>query len=180
MRTFTPCIFPKASTKLDSTQRNRATSVKSGCNLCCGGNTRSMLAVWQEWNLDVILKKAWHSGVLLGGMSAGALCWFEYGGSDSTGIAGIDRIFPLQGLGFLNGSCTPHYDNELNRRPDLHQLIIGREIPAGVGIDDGAAVLFEGQQVVEVVSSRVTSKAYQVSLDNDRVVEQELLTRYLG
>jgi hypothetical protein len=99
------------------------------------------------------------------------------------------RIIAIGGGGFLMEPDNPLLDlyflektekNELNRRPDLHQLIIGREIPAGVGIDDGAAVLFEGQQVVEVVSSRITSKAYQVSLDNDRVVEQELLTRYLG
>ncbi|MEG3879937.1 peptidase E [Microcoleus sp. herbarium7] len=142
-----------------------------------GGNTRAMFAVWQEWHLQAILKKAWNSGILLGGMSAGALCWFDCGGSDSTYI---NKLSPLQGLGFLSGSCTPHYDSELNRRADLHQLLKSGEIPSGIGIDDGVAILFEGQQVIEVVSSRATAKAYRISLKNGQVVEQELMATYLG
>lgn len=141
-----------------------------------GGNTRSMLAVWREWHVDRILSKAWQSGILLAGMSAGAICWFEYGGSDSTGA---NTMSPLPGLGLIHGSCTPHYDGELNRRSNFHQLIGSRELPAGIGIDDGAAVMFEGQQIVEVVASSASAKAYLVKLEHDRVVEQTLETRLL-
>ena len=142
-----------------------------------GGNTRSMLAVWQEWNLDEILKKAWQSNILLAGMSAGAICWFEYGGSDSTYCG---KLSPLPGLGLIHGSCTPHYDGESNRRPDFHSLIKNGELPPGIGIDDGAAVLFENQQIVEVVASRVKAKAYQVKLNNGRIIEEPIPARYLG
>lgn len=143
-----------------------------------GGNTRAMLAVWREWNIDEILRKAWQSGILLAGMSAGSICWFEYGGSDSTYVG---KLSPLRGLGFIRGSCTSHYDGELNRRPDFHQLVKSRELPPGIGIDDGAAVLFEGQQVVEVVSSRPEAKAHQVKLEEDgQIAEEPLETRYLG
>jgi dipeptidase E len=142
-----------------------------------GGNTRSMLAVWREWNLDKILRKAWQSGILLAGMSAGAICWFEYGGTDSNGG---DRMTPLKGLGLIQGSCTPHYDGESNRRPDLHQLVKNVELPLGIGIDDGVAVLFEGQQVIEVVASRPAAKAYQIKREEDgHVIEEPLETKYL-
>jgi dipeptidase E len=143
-----------------------------------GGSTRAMLAVWREWSVDEILRKAWQSGILLSGMSAGSICWFEYGGSDSTYV---DKLSPLQGLGLVQGSCTPHFDGEPNRRPDFHQLIKNGELPPGIGIDDGAAVLFEGQKVVEVVSSRPAAKAYQVKLEEDgQIAEEPLETRYLG
>lgn len=143
-----------------------------------GGNTRAMLSVWREWNIDEILRKAWHSGILLTGMSAGAICWFEYGGSDSTWIG---KLSPLQGLGLIRGSCTPHYDSESNRRADFHQLIQNDHLPPGIGIDDGAAILFEGQQIIEVVASRSAAKAYQVNIEaNGQIIEQPLKTRFLG
>lgn len=142
-----------------------------------GGNTRAMLAVWREWNVDEMLRKAWQSDILLAGMSAGAICWFEYGGSNANFA---EKLSPLQGLGFIKGSCTPHYDGESNRRPDFHKLVTNNELPPGIGIDDGAAVLFEGQQIVEVVASRPTAKAYQVKLQaNGQIGEQVLEARYL-
>jgi dipeptidase E len=141
-----------------------------------GGNTRAMLAVWREWKIDEILKKAWHSGILLAGMSAGAICWFESGGSDSTWVG---KLSPLPGLGFIRGSCTPHYDGELNRRPEAQHLIEIGELPPGIGIDDGAAVLFTGQQIVEVVASRVGAKAYRVKLESGQIIEELLEAKLL-
>jgi dipeptidase E len=142
-----------------------------------GGNTRAMLAVWREWNLPEILRKAWQSSVLLGGMSAGALCWFDYGGSDSVLE---NQLGTLPGLGFLTGSCVPHYDGEKYRRADFHQLLKNGKIPDGIGIDDGAAVLFEGQQLVEVVASRKTATVYQVRLEQEQVLETSLDSRSLA
>ena len=141
-----------------------------------GGNTQGMLAVWREWELDKILRSVWQSGVVLAGISAGALCWFDYGGSDSTYVG---RLSPLRGIGLLPGSCTPHYSNEPNRRPDVHQLMQRSDLPAGIGIDDGVAVLFEGQKLAEAVASRPNAKAYQVQLKDGKVVESSLPIRQL-
>jgi peptidase E len=78
-----------------------------------GGNTKSMLAVWREWGLDAVLREAWRKGIVLAGVSAGAICWFDRGVTDSW----ADRLMPLDGLGFLADTCCPHYDSEVERRP---------------------------------------------------------------
>jgi dipeptidase E len=137
-----------------------------------GGNTRSMLAVWRDWGLDRILRKSWQSGVLLGGMSAGAICWFEYGATDS--LLGPGRSSPLRCLGFLPGSCSPHFDGEPHRRADFRRLISEGELPPGIGIDDGAAVLFNGPSIVEVVSNRSGATAYRVAIAGAGVTVEPL------
>jgi peptidase E len=143
-----------------------------------GGNTRSMLAVWREWGLDRILRKAWASGILLGGISAGAICWFEFGATDS--VLGQGRSTPLRCLGFLPGSCSPHFDGEPHRRPDFRRLVGRGELPAGIGIDDGVAVLYENRKIVEVVSNKVGSTAYRVTSNNGSVAVETLSARYLS
>ncbi|WP_319422770.1 Type 1 glutamine amidotransferase-like domain-containing protein [Pleurocapsa sp. FMAR1] len=90
------------------------------------------------------------------------------------------KLSPLLSLGLIYGSCTPHYDGELNRRPNFHSLIKNGQLPPGIGIDDGAAVLFEGQKIVEVVASRPQAKAYKVKLNNEEIVEEPISARYLG
>jgi len=133
-----------------------------------GGNTRSMLAVWREWGLDQILKKAWNSGVLLGGMSAGAICWFKYGATDS--VLGLGRSTALSCLGFLPGSCSPHFDGEPHRRSDFRRLISHGKLPSGIGIDDGVAVLYRNRTIAKVVSSRAGATAYRVARTSGTVV----------
>ena len=83
-----------------------------------GGNTKSALAVWREWGLDSVLRLAWSKGILLSGMSAGALCWFVQGLTDSNWG---DRLRLLQCLGFLPGGCCVHYSSEPERRRRLHE-----------------------------------------------------------
>src|ERR1700722_6853855 len=97
-----------------------------------GGNTKSMIGLWKEWKLDEYLKKAYEQGVVLSGISAGANCWFEECVTDST-PGGLN---PLKCLGFLKGSCCPHYDSEEMRRPSYHSLIQNDKISNGIGIDD--------------------------------------------
>lgn len=143
-----------------------------------GGNTRSMLAVWHEWGLDELLWKAWRAGILLGGLSAGAICWFQYGASDS--VFGPGRSTALKCLGLLEGSCAPHFDGEPHRRSDFHALIASGQLPPGLGIDDGAAVFFENGHMVEVVASRPQARAYRVMVRAGAVVEEPLAARYLG
>lgn len=103
-----------------------------------GGNTKSALAVWREWKLDRILREAWLKGVVLSGMSAGAMCWFAQGLTDSYWGAGMK---PLECLAFVPGSCCVHYNGDAARRPALHRARRDGELKATLAIDDGAAVL---------------------------------------
>jgi dipeptidase E len=141
-----------------------------------GGNTRNLLLLWKEWGLDRILKKAWERGVVLSGVSAGSICWFEEGVTDS--IPG--RLTPLKCLGFLKGSNCPHYDGEKERRPAYHRLLAGRRIKAGCAADDGVAIHFVGDRIAHVVSSRPQARAYKVGLKNGQVVEETITPHYLG
>lgn len=140
-----------------------------------GGNTKSMLALWREWGLDGILREALEAGVVLAGVSAGAICWFEWCTTDS--IPGALTVLPC--LGFLPGSCTPHYDGEAERRPTLHHVIAAGDMPAGYAFDDGAAGHFADGELARVVSSRPNSKGYYVECINGAARETALETRYL-
>lgn len=123
-----------------------------------GGNTKSMLALWREWGVDRVLRQAWQQGVLLSGVSAGAICWFEQGLTDS--IPG--DLTALDCLGFLSGSCSPHFDGEAERRPSYHRLIRSGEMIDGYGIDDNAGLHFVGREPPRVVASRAGAAAYRV------------------
>jgi dipeptidase E len=141
-----------------------------------GGNTKSMLAVWREWGIPALLKEAWESGIVLAGISAGAICWFEQGVTDSA----AGQLGVLDGLGFLRGSCCPHYDGEAERRPAYHELLLQGAISPGFGIDDGAAVHFVDGAAHRVVASRENAKAYRVRTAEGAVKEDPLASEYLG
>ena len=140
-----------------------------------GGNTRSMLAVWKEWGLPEILREASASGVVMAGVSAGAICWFEQGVTDSW----ADRLRPLPCLGWLSGSCCPHYDGEIERRPAYRALLSEGQIKPGYAIEDGVAAHFKNGELATVVSKRAGARAYRVSLSDGRVQEKPLETLLL-
>jgi peptidase E len=123
-----------------------------------GGNTKSMLAVWRGWEMPALLRRAWESGTVLAGVSAGAICWFETGVTDSWG----NGLYPLPCLGFLRGGCCPHYDGELERRPALRRLVEEGTIASALALDDGAAAHFINGTLANVVSSRPQARAYRV------------------
>jgi peptidase E len=141
-----------------------------------GGNTRSMLAVWRDWELDTHLKNAWERGIVLGGASAGSICWFAQGVTDS--IAGPLTALPC--LGFLPGSNCPHYDSEKQRRPTFQKLVGHGAVPDGYAADDGAALHFIDGKLSGAVASMKGAKAYRVTRSGKRAVERRLPTRYLG
>jgi dipeptidase E len=139
-----------------------------------GGNTANMLALWRRHGLDELFRQAWSRGAVLAGVSAGMLCWFKGGVTDSFGA-----LAPLhEGLGLIDATACPHYDGETLRRPTYHRAIAAG-MQAGYAADDGAALHFCGQDLVEVVSSRTQAGAYRVELRGD-VVETRLPVRYLG
>ena len=140
-----------------------------------GGNTAHLLAIWRTHGLDKLLRRAWRTGAVLAGISAGMLCWFEDGLTDSYG-----GLQPLKdGLGFIRGSACPHYDGESERRASYHQMIAlgGR---GGYAADDGVALHFVGRRLKEAVSSRPHAGAYRVALLRGQVNEKSLPVRYLG
>jgi peptidase E len=142
-----------------------------------GGNTANMLAIWRLHGVDRALRRAWEAGVVMTGLSAGSICWFEQGTTDSFG-----PLAPLtDGLGLLQGSHSPHYDGEPQRRPTYHDLVTRGALVGGLAADDGAGLVFRGTSLVEVVASRPAARGYRVERGPDgKAVETELATRYLG
>jgi dipeptidase E len=141
-----------------------------------GGNTANMLAVWRVHGVDAVLREAWEGGTVLGGPSAGAICWFECGITDSFGpeLARLDRA-----LAFLPGSFCPHYDGEPERRPAYARLI--REgLAPGYAADDAVGVHFVGTELAEVVTERAEATAYRVELAGGEVRETPLEARLLA
>lgn len=141
-----------------------------------GGNTKNMLALWREWELDQVLRTAWEQGIILAGLSAGAICWFEQGVTDS--IPG--ELTALRGLGFLKGSHCPHYDGEPERRPAYHRLRKAGVLADGIAADDGVALHYIGDHLVRVVSSRPGARAYWVYIMDGAVREEPIDPVYLG
>jgi peptidase E len=141
-----------------------------------GGNTANMLAIWNVHGVDEIVREAWERGTILTGWSAGALCWFDSGVTDSFG----PQLGPLDGcLGFLGGSFCPHYDGEERRRPVYRQLVADGGLPGGYAADDLVGLHFAGTELEAVVSARDGATAYRVVRGDNGVEETALEARVL-
>jgi len=127
-----------------------------------GGSVANMVAVWRVHGIDEILRKAWHAGIVLAGSSAGGICWFEGGTTDSFGM----RLRPFtDGLGMLPGSFCPHYNSEQERRPLYRRLVADGTLPDGVACDDGAGAHYVDETLAELVADRPEANAYRVAAD---------------
>lgn len=142
-----------------------------------GGNTANMLATWRVHGVDTILREAWEQGIVLSGVSAGSICWFDAGVTDSFGtdLQPIDNC-----LGFLPGSNCPHYDGEVNRRPTYERLLTTNQLPAGIAADDGVALRYSGTELAEVVSCRPNARAWKIAAEGQQIMEEEIVPRFLG
>jgi dipeptidase E len=135
-----------------------------------GGNTANMLAIWKVHGIDMLMREAWEQGVILWGASAGMICWFEHGVTDSFG----PELRAMDCLGFLPGSACPHYDGEVERRPRYRELIEAG-LAGGIAADDGVAVHYVGTEISEIVTCRPGTAAYRVTRDGeDRLATREL------
>jgi peptidase E len=141
-----------------------------------GGNTANMLAIWRLHGADRALLAAWESGVVMSGMSAGAICWFEGFTTDSYGPT-LRAV--RDGLGVLGGSFIPHYHGELQRRPLFHRLVADGTLPPGYGVDDGTALVFHDTELAEVVTSYPEAGAWRVDVGDGEVREERLPAREL-
>jgi peptidase E len=140
-----------------------------------GGSMRNMLAVWREHGIDLAMRAAWERGVVIAGLSAGAMCWFEGGISTSGGAPE-----PVTGLGLLPGSLSVHLDGESERLPIYRDCVASGELPPGYAADDGAALLFAGERLSECVASRPGARIVRFSSDGaGGVREHQLAVRLL-
>ena len=149
----------------------RADPLEQDAICVCGGNTANMLAIWRVHGIDTLLREAWEQGIVLWGQSAGMICWFEAGVTDSFG----PQLDGMECLGFLSGSACPHYDGEERRRPRYHELVASG-LAAGIAADDGVALHYVGTELREIVTCRPGTAAYRVTRDG----EERLEPRELG
>ena len=140
-----------------------------------GGDTANLLVLWRRHGLDTLFRQAWSQGAVMTGVSAGMLCWFNGGVTDSFG--GLEPL--NDGLGLIDATACPHYDGERDRRPTYHRAIAGG-MQAGFAADDGAAFHFFGPNLVEAVSSRPKAGAYRLELIDGDVTETRVPVRFLG
>jgi dipeptidase E len=141
-----------------------------------GGNTLNQQAIWKAQGIDVVLREAWDRGIVLGGASAGSLCWFEEGTTDSR----PKELSTVKCLGFLKGSHSPHYDREPGRRPLYQKLIASGEMKPGYACDNDAGIYFEDNEVKRVVSTRPEAKVYYVGVVSGKVVEKVLEPEHIA
>ncbi len=137
-----------------------------------GGNTLNQQVIWKAHGIDRILREAWERGIVLGGASAGSLCWFEEGTSDSR----PKELTKVEGLGFLKGSHSPHYDAEGERKPTYRQLIGSGAMKPGWACDNDAGIYFENEEAKRVVAAREDANVYYVSVREGEVVEEVVPT----
>jgi dipeptidase E len=140
-----------------------------------GGSMRNLLAIWQAHGLDELLVRAWRQGVVLAGLSAGAMCWFQGGITRSSGPPE-----PFAGLGLLKGSLTVHADGEPERLPVWLAAVRSGELPGGWAVNDGVGLLFRGEQLVRAVSSRPGAGAQRVDAIAGELVRKRLEPELLG
>jgi peptidase E len=143
-----------------------------------GGSVANLVAVWRVHGLPEILHEAWQRGIVLGGVSAGSICWHVGGSTDSYGLK--LRAF-TDGLGWLPYSNGVHYDGEEQRRPKMHELIGNGTLPDGYATDDGAGLVYRGTRLAEVVADIEGPQGYELKRAADgSVIETPLPTRVLS
>jgi peptidase E len=140
-----------------------------------GGSMRNLLAIWRAHGIDELLVEAWKRGIVLAGLSAGAMCWFEAGVTRSSGPAQT-----ISGLGLLPGSLSVHADGEPERLPVFLEAVRTGEIPGGWAADDGVGLLFDGASFVRTVSSRPGAAAFRCDAVQGELVRRRIEPELLG
>lgn len=135
-----------------------------------GGNTKSMIALWKAWGVDTVLREAYEKGVVLSGVSAGMICWFEQGITDSVLPLGV-----VEGLGFLSGSCCPHFDTEKERQPVYKEKVASGLVLPGIALDDHVAAHYIDGKLVRIVKSTEKGGAVWIDKGIERPLETILL-----
>ena len=134
-----------------------------------------MLAVWNEWGLPNLLREAYINGAVLAGVSAGAICWFNRGVTDSW----ANSLKIMDCLGFVEGNCCPHYDEEEERRPAVYEFLKNKKLEQCYAIEGGCAIHCIDGKIQKAVSFVPNKKAYLIKYDNKAITEKELKNIYI-
>ena len=137
-----------------------------------GGNTKSMLAVWKDWGLDLLLKEAYEKGVIMSGVSAGAICWFDQGITDSW----AEDLKVMDCLCFIEGACCPHYDEEPQRKPSLNKFITEKVLKSCYAVDGGCALHIEDEKEFKSVVFSENKNSFLVEMKGNKVAEKPYST----
>lgn len=140
-----------------------------------GGNTLNMLAIWKVQGIDTVLRNAMNRGIILSGGSAGSLCWFVNGTTDSR----PKELSIVEGLKFLHYSHCPHYHSEESRRPLYFENIQRGRLLPGYAVDDRAALLFTDGKVSKAVSLDSANNSYYVHVKDGKVMEEKLVSEII-
>ena len=140
-----------------------------------GGNTKSMLAVWGDWGMNNILKKAYERGVVMSGVSAGAICWFTSGVTDSW----ENELQILPCLDFIKGTCCPHYDEEPSRIPYVRKILKENKVSNCFSIEGGSALHFIDGKPFKNISFKGEKNSYNVFCDNNLIIEKPYPVQHL-
>jgi peptidase E len=135
-----------------------------------GGSTLNMMAVWKAQGIDTVLRNAWRKGVVMAGGSAGSLCWFTGGMTDSRPI----KLSLVECLGFIQTSHCPHYHSEPTRKPLYQQAILGGKLGPGYACDDRAGILFQNEKLIKSVAIDDDSHTYFLSVVDGKIKEDVL------
>jgi len=141
-----------------------------------GGNTRNLILLWKEWKLDNAIRKAYENGTMLCGISAGSICWFEQGLTDSI----PNELNKLDCLGFLSGSNCPHFDGESERQASYKNKILSQEMLPGFACDDGVGLHFINEKLVKIITSRKDTYAFKFEVLDGQLIEEKLTPLFLG
>jgi peptidase E/ketosteroid isomerase-like protein len=141
-----------------------------------GGSPRFLMRIWRKTGMTGIIKKAWREGIVLSGMSAGAICWYEDGFKNPK----EDIWVRIKCLGFLEGSFCPHYDKRGELRKAYRKMILNGDISPGYGVQDGVALHYKGRELSVIVSNIRDGKAFYVKKHGYRITEKALTPSYLG
>ena len=133
-----------------------------------GGNTKSMLAIWNEWGMNNLLKQAYNEGIIMSGVSAGAICWFTRGITDSWD----NKLSILPCLDFVKGTCCPHYDEEPSRIPFVKKVLKDQKIINCVAIEGGSAMHFMDGKAYKNISFMNNKNSFNVYYKNDEIIEK--------
>ena len=127
-----------------------------------------MLAVWRDWNLDKILKKAYQSGVIMSGVSAGAICWFQKGITDSF----AKKLEVINCLSFVEGNACPHYDEEPEREPYVQKSIKNGLINSCICIEGNSALHIQNENVMKTVNFGKNKKCFELYKENKKILKK--------
>ncbi len=133
-----------------------------------GGNTKSMLAIWEDWGMNISLNDAYNNGVIMSGVSAGAICWFTHGITDSWDY----KLQLLPCLNLIKGTCCPHYDEEPSRIPYVKSLINEKKISNCFSIEGGSAMHFIDGEPYKNISFYKNKNSYNVFSQNNVIIEK--------